>query len=99
MPIGSGYAAIQLIFPNQVRGQVSAFFMFILNLGGISLGPLMPGVFNDYLFKNERMLGPSVSLTIVLASSIVAVVLPLTYGRYRQNYQAMNPAAAESAPE
>jgi MFS family permease len=99
MPIGSGYAAIQLIFPNQVRGQVSAFFMFILNLGGISLGPLVPGLFNDYLFKNERMLGPSVSITIVLASLIVAVILPLTYRQYRRNYQMMNSAADEVAPE
>lgn len=99
MPIGSGYAAIQLIFPNQVRGQVSAFFMFILNLGGISLGPLVPGLFNDYLFKNERMLGPSVSLTIVLASLVAAVILPLTYRQYRRNYQMMNSAAAEVAPQ
>jgi len=95
MPIGSAYAAVQLIFPNQVRGLVSAFFMFILNLGGISLGPLLPGVFNDYLFKNERMLGPSVSLSIVLASLSMMVILPLTYRHYRRDYELMISAVAE----
>ena len=95
MPIGSAYAAVQLIFPNQVRGLVSAFFMFILNLGGISLGPLLPGVFNDYLFKNERMLGPSISLSIVLASLSMMVILPLTYRHYRRDYELMNSVVAE----
>ena len=70
MPIGRAYASVQLIFPNQVRGQVSALFMFILNLGGIGLGPLVPGVLNNYLFKDERMVGPSVASTIVFAYSI-----------------------------
>ncbi|HTW22748.1 MAG TPA: MFS transporter, partial [Candidatus Baltobacteraceae bacterium] len=59
MPIGTVYAGVQLIFPNQIRGQASALFMFVLNLGGIGLGPLLPGLLNDYLFKNERMVGPS----------------------------------------
>lgn len=94
MPIGSAYAAVQLIFPNQVRGQVSAFFMFILNLGGISLGPLLPGVFNDYLFKNEKMLGPSVSLSIALASVGMMIILPLTYRHYRRDYETMNSVLA-----
>lgn len=96
MPIGSTYAAIQLIFPNQVRGLVSAFFMFILNLGGISLGPLLPGMFNDYLFKNESRLGPSVSLTIVLACVSMMVILPLTYRHYRRDYEMMNSAVEDS---
>ncbi len=95
MPIGSAYAAVQLIFPNQVRGQVSAFFMFILNLGGISLGPLLPGVFNDYLFRNERMLGPSISLTIVLASLAMLAILPPTCRYYRRDYQRMHASGGE----
>ena len=90
MPIGTVYAAVQLIFPNQIRGQVSALFLFVLNLGGIGLGPLIPGVLNDHLFKNERMLGPSVSLTIVLASLCMLVVFPATYRHYRRDYRALN---------
>lgn len=90
MPIGTVYAGVQLIFPNQIRGQVSALFMFILNLGGIGLGPLLPGVLNDHFFKNERMVGPSVSISIVFASIGMLVILPLTYRYYRRDYIALN---------
>jgi MFS family permease len=96
MPIGTVYAGVQLIFPNQIRGQVSALFMFILNLGGIGLGPLLPGLLNDRVFKNERMLGPSVSITIALASLCMLVIIPLTYSHYRRDYKALNSAAANA---
>jgi hypothetical protein len=43
MPIGCSYAAVQLIFPNQVRVQVSALFLFILSLGDFLLGRCCPG--------------------------------------------------------
>ncbi|MGH9823589.1 MAG: spinster family MFS transporter, partial [Blastocatellia bacterium] len=64
MPVGSSYAALQLIFPNQVRGQVTALLVFTINVGGLMLGPLLPGVFNDYLFKNPNMVGYSLAITI-----------------------------------
>ena len=94
MPIGTVYAAVQLIFPNQVRGQVSALFMFILNLGGIGLGPLIPGLLNNYLFRNERMLGPSVSITIAVSSAFMLVIIPMTYRHYRRDYDAQNATTA-----
>jgi MFS family permease len=92
MPIGTVYAGIQLIFPNQIRGQVSALFMFILNFGGIVLGPLLPGVLNDRFFRSGRMVGPSVSISIVFASLCMLVILPLTYRHYRRDYVALNSA-------
>jgi MFS family permease len=94
MPIGTVYAGVQLIFPNQIRGQVSALFMFILNLGGIGLGPLLPGILNDHFFRNERMVGPSVSVTIVFASLCMLVIMPLTYRHYQRDYIALNSAAS-----
>ena len=54
LAMGTSPAALQRIFPNQVRGQVSALYLFLLNLGGLSLGPLLPGFLNDRLFHNGR---------------------------------------------
>ena len=88
MPIGCSYAALQLIFPNQFRGQVSALFLFILSIGGLSLGPLLPGLLNDYLFRNEKMLGASLALTVGLAGVLMWVVFLLTYRPYREHYRA-----------
>jgi hypothetical protein len=76
-----------LIFPNQLRGQVSALYLFILNLGGLTLGPLLPGVFNDYLFKNEKMIGSSVAITIAGAATLMLVVFAATLRPYRTHYQ------------
>ena len=33
-PVGSSYASIQLILPNQLRGQISAVFLFAVSLLG-----------------------------------------------------------------
>jgi len=87
MPIGCSYAAVQLIFPNQVRGQVSALFLFILSLGGLTLGPLLPGLLNDYYFRSEQKIGASMAVTIGLASLLMLVICFATYRPYRAHYQ------------
>jgi MFS family permease len=89
LPIGSSYAAIQLIFPNQVRGQVSALFLMILNLGGLSLGPLLPGLLNDYVFRNEKMIGTSLAITICVASALMLFTVRAVYEPYRIDYERM----------
>jgi MFS family permease len=88
-PMGTSVAALQLIFPNQVRGQVAAMFLFFLNLGGMTMGPLLPGVFNDYLFHNEKMVGVSLALTTGGASILMFVVFLMTVRPYRIHFQMM----------
>ncbi len=91
VPVGSAFTSLQVILPNQLRGQVSALLNFILNLGGLTLGPLLPGVFTDYLFHNEKMVGVSVALTIALAGVASALLFRLTYRSYRAAYSLMHP--------
>ena len=90
LPMGTSAAALQLIFPNQLRGFISAIFLFILNLGGLSLGPLLPGVFTDYLFHNERAVGASLGLSIAIASTLMLLTFLITIARYRADYQMAN---------
>jgi len=92
LPMGTAGAALQLIFPNQVRAQVSALYLFILNLGGLTLGPLMPGVFADYLFRDPKMIGVGLSLTMAVAGLLMLVVISMTRRPYRKHYQEMNPS-------
>lgn len=92
MPIGSSYASLQLILPNQVRGQVGALQVFTLNLFGLILGPFLPGFFNDYLFKNPLMVGWSLALTVGLASLLSAVLFYATWRPYRMHYAQMHGA-------
>lgn len=90
MPIGSVYASLQLILPNQVRGQIGALQVFTLNLGGLILGPFLPGFFNDYLFKDPLMVGWSLALTVGLASLLSAVLFYATWRPYRTHYAQMH---------
>lgn len=90
MPIGSSYASLQLILPNQVRGQVGALQVFTLNLFGLILGPFLPGLFNDYLFHDPKMVGISVAITVGLASLLSAVLFYITWRPYRTHYAQMH---------
>jgi MFS family permease len=90
MPIGSVYASLQLILPNQLRGQVGALQVFTLNLGGLILGPFLPGFFNDYLFNDAQMIGWSLALTVGLASLLSAILFRATWGSYRIHYGRMH---------
>jgi MFS family permease len=89
LPMGISAAALQRIFPNQVRGVVSALYLFVLNIGGLTLGPLLPGVFNDYLFHNGKMIGYSLSITMGGAAVLMLLTLLASYRHYRRHYQLM----------
>jgi len=89
LAMGTSAAALQHIFPNQVRGQVSALYLFTLNLGGGSLGPLLPGVFNDYLFHDPNKVAVSLAITIIIGAVGMLIACRSTYGAYRTDYNAM----------
>jgi MFS family permease len=89
LPVGSSYAALQFIVPNQLRGQVSALLFFSISLGGQTLGPFLPGFLNDHLFRDGNMVGWSLAITVVLASAISAAFFRATYHSYRTHYEWM----------
>ncbi len=85
LAMGTSAAALQRIFPNQVRGQVSAFYLFLLNLGGLTLGPLLPGYFDDHLFHNPNMIGASLAITMAASAILMLVAFRATYRPYRKD--------------
>jgi len=89
MPIGSSYASIQLILPNQVRGQIGALQVFTLNLLGLILGPFLPGFFNDYVFS-PQLVGWSLAITVGAASLLSALLFYVTRRPYRRHYAQMH---------
>jgi len=57
---GVAAAAIQQIVPNAMRGQVSAFYLFAVNMIGMGIGPTGVAFFTDYVFRDESMLRYSI---------------------------------------
>ena len=90
LPMGSSAAALQLVFPNQLRGIVSAIYLFIINMTGLSLGPLVPGLATDYLFRNEKMVGASLGLSIGAATVFMLAAFWATLAPYRAHYDAQS---------
>lgn len=94
MPIGSAYSSAQLIFPNQVRGVMTALLMFLLNLGGISLGPLIPALLTDQYFHNEMAVGESLAITMGMTSIAMLILFGACRPLYRKDYEALHSGAA-----
>jgi len=88
MPVGSSYAALQLIVPNQLRGQVSALLLFTVNAIGLIGGPWLVGVLND--LWGAKMVGYSLAITVGLASFVSAALFRVTYAPYRRDYAMMH---------
>lgn len=77
-PMATSAAALQVMAPNQMRAQVTAFFFLFMNSLGITGGSMLVALSTDYLFRDDIAVGYSMSL--IAASSGVAGALILFYG-------------------
>jgi MFS family permease len=82
-PFGAATAAIQEIMPNQVRALASSIFLFILNLIGIGLGPLLVAFFTDFVFKDESMIRYSIVFLYLIGGGFGLLFSWLSLKPYR----------------
>jgi MFS family permease len=82
-PYGCAAAAFQEITPNQMRGQVTAIYFFVLNLAGIGLGPTVVALFTENVFQDVAAVKYSLACTIALAAPLSAITLALSLKHYR----------------
>lgn len=68
-------AALQIVSPNEMRGQVSALFALIMNGVGLGLGPVLVGGLTDFLFADEARLGDALTLVFATLAPLAAVLL------------------------
>lgn len=88
---GIAPAAIQEIMPNQMRGQASALYLFVINLIGLGLGPMVLALVTDFVFQDDRQIHHSLVLTTSVATvlAIVSLAIGLSHFRAsRQRYEA-----------
>lgn len=88
-PYGCAAAAFQEITPNQMRGQITAIYFFVLNLAGIGIGPTVVATFTEVVFKDPAAVKYSMACTIGLASPIAALLLWQSLRYYRAVIAAM----------
>jgi MFS family permease len=83
MPYGAANAAMQAIMPNQVRALATSIFLFILNVIGMGLGPLIVAFFTDYVFKDESMIRYSIMLLYIIGGGFGLLFSVLALKPYR----------------
>ena len=66
-------ASVQAISPNQMRGQISAIYLFVSNIVGIGMGPLAVGLLTDNFFKNDADLRYSLMILCLVTAPLTAL--------------------------
>lgn len=72
---GSAPAALQLVTPNELRGQVSALYFMTVTLVGLGVGPTLYAVATDYIFGYDAALRYSLALVNLLVLPLAAICL------------------------
>ena len=70
-------AALQIMTPNRMRGQISAIYLFVSGFAGMGLGPTAVGVVTDFVFGRGEDVGKSMAVvgTICLGLTLVALAV------------------------
>lgn len=85
LPFGAAAAALQEITPNQMRGQISALYLFFINLAGIGLGPTIVAAITQYGFGDDAALRYSLAIVAGVSAALAALVLTLCLKPYRDS--------------
>jgi len=58
------------ITPNQIRGQVTAVYFFVISMTGYTLGPTSVALITDFVFKDESLITYSISIVSLVVGLI-----------------------------
>jgi MFS family permease len=68
-------AALQVVTPNQMRAQVSATWMLVLNLATAGIGPTAVGFMTAFVFADDLAVGSSIALVNCVSVPVAGLVL------------------------
>ncbi len=86
-PFAAAAASLQAAAPNRLRGQVSALYLFVINLAGIGLGSFMTGFLNDRIYRDEMRIDDSLAWIVGVAAPLAAFALLAVRRSYAQQTQ------------
>jgi MFS family permease len=71
---GVAPAALQQVTPNEMRAQVSAMYLFVINIVGLGAGPTLVALLTDSVFHDDSMLRYSL-LTVCACAFVFAMLI------------------------
>lgn len=75
VPLGVAPAALMRVTPSQMRGQVSAVYLFTINLIGLGAGPTAVAMVTEHVFRNDNLVGSSLLVVTTTAHILSALIL------------------------
>jgi MFS family permease len=85
MPFGVAPAAIQQMMPSAMRAQATAFYLFVINLIGLGVGPTLVAALTEDVFRDKNAVHYSLLLVGALANGLAAILLWLGLKPYRKS--------------
>jgi len=76
---GPAGAFVQSITPPSMRAQFGAIYLLALTLVGATFGPLLTALFTDYVFRDEALLGYSLSAVGLVGNGLALWLLRRAY--------------------
>lgn len=84
MPAGLIMATLQAVAPNELRGQMVAFYLIAVNFLSYTFAPSLPALISDFVYGSELALGKSISSLAVVNYTIAIICLACCLRYYRQ---------------
>jgi MFS family permease len=84
-PFTTAIASTQVLAPNQLRAQVSAIFLLVVNLIGAGLSMTLVALVTDKIFKNPLLVGHSISIVAIITTTLGAILLHIGCRHFRQS--------------
>ena len=72
--VGPANAAVQMITPNQMRGQMRAAYQFVFNVIGFGAGPFLVALFTDQIFNDDGALRYSLASVAAIIGPLAAIL-------------------------
>jgi MFS family permease len=86
--VAMGPMSVNQVTPNQMRAQVSAVYLFVVNLIGQGLGPWAVGAISDYVLGDPLQIRYALLSVVVGAGTIAAVLCWFARRPYRERLAA-----------
>lgn len=85
LPFGVAPAALHEVTPNQYRGQIIALYLFVINLIGLGMGPILVGAMTDHVFRDELLINYSMLVLGAIFLPLSAFLLSRATGIFLQH--------------
>jgi MFS family permease len=89
-PSGLGPATLQWITPNEMRGQITAAYLFVLSLISGSATPAVVGYLTSYYFMDDKAVRSSAVIVGIIAAVLGVISLLVGLRSYERTAQAMS---------